>query len=100
VFLVEKFFANGDFDKIKARLVSHGNKQDNWMVLALFAGNMRRHTVCKIDVKGAFMQTPMEGEAIYLKVSKDIVKHIVDEFPEYQKFVTKEGTMFVRILVM
>jgi glucose-6-phosphate-specific signal transduction histidine kinase len=77
MFLVEKFLANGDFDKMKARLVSHGNKQNKedfpdrssptvaihsvMMVLALFAGQMMTQTVCKIDVKGAFVQTPMEG---------------------------------------
>jgi hypothetical protein len=81
MFLVEKFFANGDFDKMKARLVSHGNKQDReqfldrssptvaihsvLMVLAWFAGNMHQHRICKIDVKGAFVQTPMEGGTIY-----------------------------------
>jgi hypothetical protein len=52
------------------------------MVLAWFAGNMHQHTICKIDIKGAFIQTPMEGETIYLKVRKDIVRHIVEEFPE------------------
>jgi hypothetical protein len=36
------------------------------MALALFAGNMGNHSVCKIDVKGSFVQTPMEGEPIYL----------------------------------
>jgi hypothetical protein len=75
MFLVEKFLANGDFDKMKARLVSHGNKQNreefpDWssptvaihsvmMVLELFARNMGLHMVCKVDVKGAFVQTPM-----------------------------------------
>jgi hypothetical protein len=43
---------------------------------------MHQHTICKIDIKGAFIQTPMEGETIYLKVRKDIVRHIVEEFPE------------------
>jgi hypothetical protein len=114
MFLVEKFLANGDFDKMKARLASHGNKQNKedfperslptvaihsvMMVLALFAGQMTTQTVCKIDVKGAFVQAPMEGETIYLKVGKDIVKHIVEEFPEYKQFVTKEGTMFTKML--
>jgi hypothetical protein len=68
------------------------------MVLALFAGNMATHTVCKIDVKGAFVQTPMEGDTIYLRIGKDIVKHIVDEFPKYKRFVMKEGAMFTKML--
>ncbi len=83
MFLAEKFLVNGNCDKMKARLVSHGNQQDRkqfpdrssptvavhsvMMVLVLFAGNLKNHTVCKIDVKGAFVQTPMEGEPIYLR---------------------------------
>jgi hypothetical protein len=43
------------------------------MVLALFAGNMGSHTVCKVGVKGAFVQTPMEGETNYLRIGKEIV---------------------------
>jgi hypothetical protein len=77
MFLVQKFFVNGELDKVKARLVSHGNQQDKehfpdrlsptvaihsvMMVLALFAGRMDGYSVCKIDVKGAFIQTLMKG---------------------------------------
>jgi hypothetical protein len=114
MFLVEKFLANGQFDEMKARLVSHGNEQDRdqfpdrssptvsiqsvMMVLGLFAGNLQEHTVCKIDVKGAFVQTPMEGEPIYLRVGKDIVKHIIDEFPSYKGYVNAEGVMFIQMM--
>jgi hypothetical protein len=114
MFLVQKYFANGNPDKVKARLVSHGNKQDRekfpdrsspmvaihsvLMVLALFAGNMEEHTVCKIDVKGAFVQTPMKGETIYLKVGKDIAKHVVELCPEYADFVNKDGIMYAKML--
>jgi hypothetical protein len=80
LFLVEKFLANGHFDKMKARLVSHGNYQDRsdfsdrlsptvaihsvMMVLALYAGHLDQYEVCKIDVKGAFIQTPMGSQFI------------------------------------
>jgi hypothetical protein len=48
MFFIEKFLVNGKFNKIKARLVSLGNKQDReqfpdrsiLMVLAEFSGNM------------------------------------------------------------
>jgi hypothetical protein len=114
MFLVEKFLASGEFDKVKARLVSHGNKQDRsqfpdrssptvaihsvMMVLALFAGNMGQHAVSKINVKGAFIQTPMEGDPIYLRIGGDIVKYIIEEFPSYKEFVTHDGTMYVKML--
>jgi hypothetical protein len=84
LFLVEKYLADGRFDKMKARLVSHGNYQDRndfpdrssptvaihsvMMVLAAYAGRLDNFEVCKIDVKGAFVQTPMEGEPIYMQI--------------------------------
>jgi hypothetical protein len=99
---------------MKARLVSHGNQQDKelfpdrssptvaihsvMMVLALFAGRMQGISVCKINVKGAFIQTPMKGEPIFLKIGKDIIKHILEAFPEYANFVTSNGGMYVRML--
>ncbi len=59
--MVEKFLANGAFDKMKARLVSHGNYQDKhdfpdcssptvaihsvMMVLALYAGKLDQYEV-------------------------------------------------------
>jgi hypothetical protein len=114
IFLVQKYFANGELDKVKARLVSHGNQQDQekfpdhssptvaihsvLMVLALFAGNMKEHAICKIDVKGAFVQTPMKGEKIYLKVGKDIAKHVVELCQEYAGFVNEDGVMYVKML--
>jgi signal-transduction protein with cAMP-binding, CBS, and nucleotidyltransferase domain len=33
----------------------------------------------------------MEGEPIYLRIGRDIVKQIVEQFPEYQEFVTEDG---------
>jgi hypothetical protein len=40
----------------------------------------------------------MEGEPIYLRIGRDIVKHIIDQFPEYQEFVTEGGIMFIQML--
>ncbi len=87
LFLVEKYLANGDSDNMKARLVRHGNYQDRndfpdrssptvailsvMMVLAAFAGRLDDYEVCKIDVKGAFIQTPMEGDPIYMRIGRD-----------------------------
>jgi hypothetical protein len=114
LFLVEKFLANGAFDKMKARLVSHGNYQDKndfpdrssptvaiqsvIMVLAAYAGKLDHYEVCKIDVKGAFIQTPMEGEPIYMKISKGLASRVVRLYPEYARFVDEKGNIFVQML--
>jgi hypothetical protein len=40
----------------------------------------------------------MEGEPIYLRVGKDIVKHIIEEFPSYKGYVNAEGVMFIQMM--
>jgi len=76
MFLVRKYLANGTFEKVKARLVADGRDQDSdlypnkssptvaihsvFTVLGLAATKAWR-MVIKIDVKGAFVQTPMQG---------------------------------------
>jgi hypothetical protein len=114
LFLVEKFLANGAFDKMKARLVSHGNYQDKndfpdrssptvaihsvMMVLALYAGCLDQYEVCKIDVKGAFIQTPMEGDPIYMRIGRDLASKVVKLYPEYNEFIDEKGNLFVEML--
>jgi hypothetical protein len=114
LFLVEKFLADGRFDKMKARLVSHGNYQDRndfpdrssptvaihsvMMVLAAYAGRLDDFEVCKIDVKGAFVQTPMEGEPIYMRIGKDLTSRIVELYPEYSRFIDRKGNLYVEML--
>jgi hypothetical protein len=71
IFLVEKFFANGKFEKIKARLVANGAQQNKELypnkssptasVYAIFTcltlvAYIGKYTVAKIDVKGAYIQ--------------------------------------------
>jgi hypothetical protein len=40
----------------------------------------------------------MEGDPIYLHISSDIAKYIIEEFPFYKEFVTHDGTMYVKML--
>jgi hypothetical protein len=68
--LVEKFLANGEFDKIKARLVANGAQQNRELypnkssptasihaILTCFAlvAYIGKYEVAKIDVKGAYI---------------------------------------------
>ncbi len=85
MFLVRKYLANGAFDKVKARLVADGRDQDPLLypnkssptvaihsvftVLGL-AATKRWRIVVKIDVKGAFVQTPMSGEPMWNWIQK------------------------------
>jgi hypothetical protein len=114
LFLVEKFLADGSFDKMKARLVSHGNYQNKndfpdrssptvaiysvLMVLVVYAGRLDYFEICKIDVKGAFVQTPMEGELIYMKIGKSLASRIIELYPEYSRFVDDKGNLYTEML--
>ena len=89
MFTVDKFLADGTFDKCKGRVVLHGNEQDPEMYpdrssptvavhsifacLAVAAYNNIKE-VAKIDVKGAFIQTPMEGPPVYMRCNRDLTK--------------------------
>lgn len=114
MFTVEdKFLADGAFDKCKGSVVLHGNEQDPEMypdrssptvaVHSMFAcltaaAHAGFKEVAKIDVKGAFIQTPMEGPPVYMRCNKDLTKLIVEVYPHLQKFVSTKGYMYCRLL--
>jgi hypothetical protein len=76
MFLVNEYLVNEDFNKVKARLVTGGTDQNPemfpdkssptiaiysiFMVLGLY-GEKCWWNVIKINIKGAFLQTPMVG---------------------------------------
>jgi len=65
--------------------------------LAITANKGMKH-IAKIDVKGAFIQTEMEGPPVYVVCDKKLTKLIVDVLPGIKKYVTNEGTLYCRLL--
>ena len=113
MFTVDKFLADGTFDKCKGRVVLHGNEQDPEMypdrstptaaVHSIFtclavAAFHNIKEVAKIDVKGVFIQTPMEGPHVYMRCNRDLTKLIVEVYPHLQQFVSKNGFLYCRLL--
>jgi hypothetical protein len=102
MFLVGKYLADGLFDKVKARLVADGRDQDAelypnkssptvaihsvFTVLGLVATKTWR-IVIKIDVKGAFIQTPMSGEPTFMKLDPKVSKYAMELFPHLKKML-------------
>ena len=52
----------------------------------------------KIDIKGAFIQTEMEGPSVFIQCDKNLTCLIVDVLPGNKKFVTEKGTLYCQLL--
>mmetsp|Transcript_19892 Transcript_19892/g.28291 ORF Transcript_19892/g.28291 Transcript_19892/m.28291 type:complete len:158 (-) Transcript_19892:982-1455(-) len=109
MFGVEKFLATGEHDKFKSRLVFNGNEQDADLLSDRSSPTAALHSIMaclavaasngltrigKIDVKGAFIQTEMEGPPVYVHLTR----LIVEVLPGIKKYVTKDGTLYFRLL--
>jgi hypothetical protein len=113
MFLVEKYLASGEYDKTKGRMVADGRDQDPAMfpnkssptvaipsvftVLGLMAV-MSWLIVVKIEIKGAFLQTPMTGEPIYMCLDPKLTQFAISLFPELKKMVDADGCLYTRML--
>jgi len=113
MFVVAKHLASGEFDKMKARLVADGRDQEPGLypdkssptvaihsvftVLGLMAEKPWRVTV-KIDIKGAFVQTPMKGESTYMRLDKSLTEHVINLFPDLKELVEADGSLYTLML--
>jgi hypothetical protein len=113
MFVVEKYLASGEFDKTKARVVADGRDQDADMypnkssptvaihsvftVLGM-AGSKPWQIVVKIDIKGAFLQTPMSGEPVYMKLDPKITKYAIELRPDLKRYVEADGCLYTLML--
>jgi hypothetical protein len=115
MFVVNKYDANGEFEKVKARLVADGRDQDPTLYPNKSSPTVAIHSVftvpgmigekpwlvvMKIDIKGAFVQTPMTGPPIYMKLDPKIVKYAKELYPELDEFQWKDQCVYTVIAVM
>jgi hypothetical protein len=112
LFTVEKFMADGQHNKFKSRLVSHGNEQDSTLypdrssptaavhtimtVLMVAACNSNYH-IGKLDIKGAFIQTEMRGTPVYIKCRGRLKDLALETYPEYKKYVGADRILYCKL---
>jgi hypothetical protein len=112
LFMVEKFMADGQHDKFKSRLVSHGNEQDSTLYPDRSSPMMAMHTIMtvlmvaacnsnchmeKLDVKDAFIQTEMKGTPVYIKCRGKLKGLILETYPKYGKYVGADRVLYCKL---
>ena len=116
MFLKEKYFPNGDFDKLKARLVAGGHRQDRSLyreedtssptaaqcsvmsVCAIAASEGRQVACC--DIGGAFLNAnmPKDGVKVLVRIDRTLSEMLINMFPDdYKSFATETGELVVEL---
>ena len=112
MFSVE-FLATGKHEKFKSCLVFDGSEQEaelfpdrssptaalhSLIACLTVAAHNKVEKISKIDVKGAFIQTEMEGPPLYIQCDKNLTRLIVDVLPGIKKYVTARGMLYCQLL--
>jgi hypothetical protein len=54
--------------------------------------------IVKIDVKGAFVQTPMTGEPSYVRIDPKVTRVAVELYPKLAEYVEGNGCLYTLLL--
>ena len=115
MFIKEKFLPNGDFEKIKARLVADGRGQDavhdsektsptvsvsSIFLLAAIAG-AKNMSIATMDVPGAYLKASMpkgeKSKIIRMKLDKYLAKVYCNILPKETGFMLSDGSLIVEL---
>ena len=111
IFLKEKYATNGDFIKLKARLVAGGHMQIKdlyddlsspttalqsiYMIAAIAARENRK--IVTLDITGAYLNADIEGEDVYMLLDDLSTAILLQIEPNYKEFVQYNGTCIVKL---
>lgn len=113
MFLKEKYKPDGDFDKLKARLVAGGDQQNkdlykdlssptaattSVLTVAAIAAQQKRRVI-SIDIPGAFLNASLEptGVKVHMRLDKLLAKMVVDLDSSYSQYMEPSGCVVVRL---
>ena len=54
--------------------------------------------MAKADIKGAFVQTPIEGPDVYMRVRQKVVAYLLVMYPEYAEYVQADVSVVTLLL--
>ena len=52
----------------------------------------------KVDVKGAFVQTPMVGTDVYMRIRKKIVAYLLIMYRHFAEYAQPDGSILTKLL--
>ena len=115
LFFKEKFHPSGEFDRLKARIVAGGDKQDKSVyaesqtssptisteavfMIATLAARERRHVITA-DIASAFLKGKFEkgAEPIIMRLDHQVADVLVTIDPTYSKYRRHDGAIYVRL---
>ena len=114
MFLKEKFNAEGQFEKLKSRLVAGGHRQDKevfesvssstvstssvLMIAAIAAVEQR--AIAVIDFPGAYLNSPLPSDhpTVYMRLDKELTRIACEIDPTYNEYLKEDGTVVVKLL--
>ena len=115
LFYKEKYFPDGKFDKLKARLVASGDAQDRSLyvdsqtssptvstetvfMVAAIAGREKRK-VTTIDIGSAFLRGKFEegSEPIIMRLDREMADALCKIDPKYKAFKRPDGSLYVQL---
>ena len=53
--------------------------------------------MAKVDIKGAFVQTTMEGLDVYMKIHRKLVAYLLVIYPEFAELVQADGLIVTHL---
>lgn len=111
MFLKEKFYADGSFEKIKARLVAGGNEQERigydsvasptvsttsvFTIAAIAAKESR--CVVTLDIGGAYLNARLQKQ-IFMMLDEFSSAILANIDPSYKKYMNSNGRIVVKLL--
>ena len=113
LFIKEKYNALGVFEKVKARLVAGGHRQDKEvfenissstvstaavMMVACIAAAENR-SVAVIDFPSAYLNSPLPEDhpEVLMRLDRELSKYTCSINPIYSKYIRDDGTLVVRL---